>query len=1101
MNAFTLAEITLASRSLVVVITPDTPTAIRLEHECPFFMGAGNSLPILLFPDWETLPYDRISPHADIISQRLSILYQLQTLKRGLLLVPAPTLCQVLPPLDYLNQFTFILKKGELFNLSKMTGYLRVEQVLTPGEFAVRGSLLDVFPMGSKTPYRIDLIDNEVDSIRTFDVDSQRSIAPVEEINLLPAREFPTNQEGINQFKTAWRDHFPGLPTQYPDYVAVTKQQMPAGIEYYLPLFFKQTANFFDYLPKDSETILLDNWQPAIGDFWQNVNHRYEQLRHDVTRPILSPEKLFLTSEKLPDLQRATSRSPLQEIEAPPSFSNQKHPLPDFSEFLKTCTARVLLTVETPGRREVLSQLLKQQHLFPHLFNNWQEFLSGKESLGLIVAPLELGFVLKEPSIIVFTETELFGEHIQQRRLRKQRKEPDAVVRNLAELQIGSPVVHVDHGIGKYVGLQALHIDNQASEFLVLEYAETAKLYVPITSLNLIHRYIGTEDAALHRLGNEKWQKEKEAALKRIHDVAAELLEIYAKRAAHEGTRLNLPPEYALFAASFPFEETPDQQITIQKVIEDMTSPRLMDRLVCGDVGFGKTEVALRAAFISVQNNQQVALLTPTTLLTQQHYQTFLDRFADWPVKIEVLSRFRTRKEQLETLKALADGKVDIVIGTHRLLQPDVKFKNLGLLVVDEEHRFGVKHKEKIKSLRSEIDILTLTATPIPRTLNMTMSGIRDLSLITTPPLRRLSIKTFVREYDANLIREAIEREHHRGGQVYFLHNDIESIEKMVRDIQTLLPEATIAVAHGQMHERQLERIMADFYHRRYNVLVCTTIIESGIDVPTANTILINRADKLGLSQLHQLRGRVGRSHHQAYAYLFVPPEKNLSADAEKRLEAIQMFEELGAGFQLAMHDMEIRGVGELLGEDQSGQVQTIGYTLYTELLEKTVESIKSGKHIDLKQPLKSGPEIHCPVTALIPETTIPDIHTRLIQYKRLAHAKTQAELDELQVEFIDRFGLLTPPLKNLFAITEFKLKAETLGIQKIDFSQKGGTIAFQKNCPIDPNALLRLITLQPKRFRLQGSYQLKILGEWKTEQTILDEINNCLDKLKECRV
>ncbi|MBI4356330.1 MAG: transcription-repair coupling factor [Gammaproteobacteria bacterium] len=1103
-SSLALAHIVHQSNRLVVAITKDMPGALRLEQECRFFLAEFPSLFIRVFPDWETLPYDRLSPHPDIISERLALLYRLQTEKRALVIIPLTTLLHVLPPPTYINLFTFILKKGDGFNPIRMreqllkNGYFATEHVLAPGEFAQRGSIFDLFPMGSREPYRIDLVDNEVDSLRSFDIDTQRSTATIPHIEVLPARECPLTLPAIAHFKSAWRERFTGLPTQYPDYCSVIEHKPFPGIEYYLPLFFTRTAHFWDYVPPDTLFIFQEGCEEEAERFWSNIQKSYDNLKHDITRPILPPQELFLS---LSDLQEAFQN--FQKIRMGGNTENAKnggqvHPT-IWKRYLDS-SYRVLFIAETEGRREMLLTLLKQHELSPSLFDSWKHFLDSNEKFGLVIGPLESGAILPELSIVILTETELLGEHVPQRRLRKRKAEANAVIMSLSELILGSPVVHIDHGIGRYVGLQTLSIDQIPYEFLVLEYRDFNKLYVPITDLHLIHRYIGEnpEQVVLHQLGHDKWQKQKKEALARIQDTAADLLEITAKRAGQTGFGFVVPPEYAHFAASFPFEETPDQQTAIGQVITDMTSQKPMDRLVCGDVGFGKTEVALRAAFIAAYNHKQVALLTPTTLLATQHTETFQDRFANWPIRIASLSRFQTHKEQVSVLKALAEGQIDIVIGTHRLLQKDIQFHDCGLLIVDEEHRFGVRHKERIKSLKSNVDILTLTATPIPRTLHMTMASIRELSLITTPPLRRLSIKTFVRPYEASCVREAILREHYRGGQVYFLHNDVRSITRIRDELQALLPEAKIAIAHGQMRERALERIMSDFYHRRINVLVCTTIIESGIDVPTANTILIHRADKLGLTELHQLRGRVGRSHHQAYAYLFTSPDVPLARDAKKRLEAIAMFEELGTGFLLASHDMEIRGVGELLGEEQSGQIETIGYTLYQELLEKTVEWLKAGAGQESKVPTAEATEIHCPISALIPETLIPDVHTRLIEYKRLSYVKTETELEDLQAEFIDRFGKHPLPLQNLFRLTLLKLKASSLYIRKIDMSFCGGVLEFSKQCPLDSTRILELITQHPTEFKLKGPYSLKVIGEWANAQEILAALSHLLDRL--CR-
>ena len=849
---------------------------------------------------------------------------------------------------------------------------------------------------------------------------------------------------------------------------------------------------------KNTNVIRIENIHQSAEKFWKEVNDRYEQLRYDITRPVLAPNDIYLPVDELFGLLNNFAQIDLQQsavedgggkfnfaTEVPPELTiNNKaeQPYSLLQQFLTETKSRVLFCAETAGRREVLLDILTKIQLFPTVINSWAEFLDNQHALGITVAPLEQGLCVTDPQLTLIAESQLFGYQVMQRRRRKVKAyDSDAAVRNLAELTVGSPVVHIDHGVGRYQGLQSLAVDDVQTEFLTLEYAGGDKLYVPVSSLHLISRYSGVdlEHAPLHRLGNEQWDKAKNKAAEQVSDVAAELLDLYAMRAAREGYSFQMPEtQYARFAASFPFEETPDQQQAIEQVIGDMTVGKPMDRLICGDVGFGKTEVAMRAAFVAVQDGKQVAVLVPTTLLAQQHYQNFKDRFAEWPVNIEVVSRFRSAKEQKEVMEKVKEGKVDILIGTHRLIQKDVQFKNLGLVVIDEEHRFGVQQKEKLKAMRAEVDILTLTATPIPRTLNMAFSGLREFSIIATPPARRLSIRTFVRERNKSLIREAILRELLRGGQVYFLHNEVQSIERISEEIVGLAPEARVGVAHGQMRERELEKIMADFYHQRFNVLVCTTIIETGIDIPTANTIIIDRADKFGLAQLHQLRGRVGRSHHQAYAYLMTPPKKQMTSDAVKRLDAIASLEDLGAGFTLATHDLEIRGAGELLGEGQSGNIQSIGFSLYMELLEHAVDALKSGKEPHLAKPLRSGAEIDLRITALIPSDYIPDVHTRLIFYKRISNAKDTNALQELQAEMIDRFGLLPEVTKNLFKLTELKQQAQALGIRKIDASSVGGRIEFEDKPNVDPMTLINLIQKQPRIYKLDGPNRLRFSWE-----------------------
>lgn len=1118
--ALVIAETAKKSNQLVLVITADSLTANQLETALTFFVP---ELEILSFPDWETLPYDHFSPHQDIISQRLLTLSRLPSVKKGILLVPITTLLQRIAPRNYLDGSGFKFKRGDNINLDEMrrrlehSGYRCVTQVIEHGEFAVRGSILDLFPTGSNLPYRIDLFDDEIDSMRTFDVDTQRSIDTVEVIDLLPAREFPLTEKAIESFRKTWREKFTGNPAKCSVYEDVSQGFCSPGVEYYLPLFFSQTELLLDYLPTNSLIMQLENVYANAEKFSKEVSQRYEQMRYDQSRPILSPSELYVPISELFSSLKSFSQINLQRqtLDAgvgkfnfatqtlPDVAVNHKleqpleklvtllnpNPLPQAGSF------RVLFCAESAGRREALLDLLKTIGVQPKLYANWQEYREAQDTLGIVIAPLDEGLSLTEPSLTLIAESQLFGQQVLQQRRRKTKSfDGDAIVKNLAELNIGAAVVHIDHGVGRYIGLQILNVGDHEAEFLTLEYADQAKLYVPVSSLHLISRYSGgdVEHAPLHRLGTEQWEKAKRKAQEQVRDVAAELLDVYARRAAHKGHMFTKPEiEYQKFAASFPFEETEDQQKAIHQVLADMTAEKTMDRLVCGDVGFGKTEVAMRAAFVAVQNSKQVAILVPTTLLAQQHYQNFKDRFADWPVNIEMVSRFRSAQEQKQVLDRLEIGSVDIIIGTHKLIQKNIQFKNLGLLIIDEEHRFGVQQKEKLKALRSEVDILTLTATPIPRTLNMAMSGLRELSIIATPPARRLSIKTFVREHNDALVREAVLRELLRGGQIYYLHNDVQTIGKVASELAVLIPEARVAIAHGQMRERELEQVMANFYHHRFNVLVCTTIIETGIDVPTANTIIMNRADKLGLAQLHQLRGRVGRSHHQAYAYLLTPNKKSMTADAIKRLDAIASLEDLGAGFTLATHDLEIRGAGELLGENQSGNMHAIGFSLYMEMLEQAVKALRSGKEPDLAKPFESGPEIDLGITALIPNDYLPDVHTRLVFYKRIANTISKENLRELQVEMIDRFGLLPDAVKNLFRITELKLTAEMLGIKKIDAGPQGGRVQFNEKPNIDPLAIIQLIQKYPQLYKLDGPTKLRFSL---LQQTAEERVQNCVN-------
>ncbi|QKT02374.1 transcription-repair coupling factor [Ectothiorhodospiraceae bacterium 2226] len=1118
--ALALAEAARRLAAPLLVIAPDAAAAQSLEQEVRFY--AGDCCPTLAFPDWETLPYDVFSPHQDIISERLATLYRLPTLTRGLLVIPVSTLMQRLPPRQYLEAHSLVLDVGQRLDLEDLrqrlenSGYRCVSQVMEHGEFAVRGSLIDLYPMGAPLPYRIELFDDEVETLRTFDPETQRSADKVTQARLLPAREFPLDEGAINRFRAAYRTRFEGDPQRSLIYREVSQGNAPAGIEYYLPLFFDATATLFDYLPTGTVAVTVEDVHGAAETYWEEIAHRYEQRRHDTQRPLLPPLDMFLPTDQLFGALRAFARVESQRFEqaAGAGRSNlaTQHPPPlaidaratrpaaRLQSFLAEFPGRVLFAAETAGRRESLLELLRGIDVTPTLVEDWRAFATGDAHCAITVAPLEQGLVLEHPPIAVVTEAQLFGERVLQRRRRRGRsRDSEQVVRSLAELTEGAPVVHEDHGVGRYLGLQTLDVGGVTTEFLTLEYAGGDKLYVPVSSLHLISRYAGAapESAPLHKLGSGQWEKAKRRASERVRDVAAELLDIYARRAARQGHAAKLDDgQYAAFAAGFPFEETPDQQAAIDAVLEDMRAPRPMDRLVCGDVGFGKTEVAMRAAFVAVQDGRQVAVLVPTTLLVQQHTQTFRDRFADWPVRVEGLSRFRSKKEQEAVVSAVTDGTVDIVIGTHKLLQEDIRFKRLGLVIIDEEHRFGVRQKERFKSLRAEVDVLTLTATPIPRTLNMALASLRDLSVIATAPARRLAVKTFVHEWNDNLIQEACLREVKRGGQVYFLHNDVETIERQARELEALVPQARVAVAHGQMRERELERVMSDFYHHRYNVLVCTTIIETGIDVPSANTIVINRADRFGLAQLYQLRGRVGRSHHRAYAYLVVPPQKRMTPDAVKRLEAIEAIEELGTGFTLATHDLEIRGAGELLGDEQSGQMHEIGFNLYSELLERAVQALKAGRQPELDRPLDHGAEIDLHLPALIPEDYLPDVHTRLVMYKRIASAKDADELRELQVEMIDRFGLLPDPTRRLFEVTQLKLKATPLGIEKIDVGPQGGRVLFRDEPNVDPVAIINLIQGQPKIYKLDGGNKLRLVAPLPDAEARIRALDDLLQTL-----
>jgi len=1129
----------------VLLVTHDTPSAIRLEQELlTLNRDDSTDITVCLFPDWETLPYDNFSPHQDIISQRLATLYQISRMDRGIFIVPITTLVQRLAPKKHLEANSLVIKKGDKKDLHQLrqeleaSGYRCVDQVMAHGEFSARGAILDLFPMGSNQPFRLDFFDDEVDEIRVFDPENQRSSTIIENINLLPAHEFPTDKDGINMFRQQYRNQFTSVIDKESVYHKVSNNILPAGIEYYLPLFFEQTDTLCDYLSPETLIILSGDVDKALSHYWTDIDYRYEDRRHDRTRPLLPPEHLFLNSEELysalkpfdritlipnqtseikegeaQDKTEASKSSQLRfNVDSLPNLTvdhKLKQPFELLNHFIKDKQTpnKVLFVAESQGRRESVLELLVRDDIKPQHFDSIDDFINSDVLLGITVNALTTGFIFqssgtaKKNSIALITESELLGDRIRQTRRRNKQQDiqSDAIFKNLAELSMGQPVVHIDHGIGRYMGLQTIENSGIVTEFLVLNYANESKLYVPVSALHLISRYSGSDadHAPLHKLGNDTWSKAKQKAAEKVRDVAAELLDIYAQRASNVGYQFKLDnKEYQHFSDSFGYEETYDQEKAIKAVVNDMVSPTSMDRLVCGDVGFGKTEVAMRAAFVAVNDNKQVAILVPTTLLAQQHYENFRDRFAHWPVTIEVLSRFKTPKEQNKVIAQVESGHVDILIGTHKLLQNSIKYKDLGLLVVDEEHRFGVKQKEKIKQLRSNVDILTLTATPIPRTLNMAMGGMRDLSIIATPPAKRLAVKTFVRQRDEALIKESILREILRGGQVYFLHNNVDTIDKIAEELQILLPEARILIAHGQMPERQLERIMNDFYHQRFNVLVCTTIIETGIDLPSANTIIMDRADRLGLAQLHQLRGRVGRSHHQAYAYLLTPHEKTITKDAKKRLDAIASLEDLGAGFTLASHDLEIRGAGELLGEEQSGSMSQIGFTLYMEMLDRAVIALKEGKQPSLEHMMSTQTEIDLRMASLLPDDYIFDVNTRLSIYKRIASCKNKNQLDEIQVELIDRFGLLPEAAKNLMHINKLRLRAQAVGISRIDAGPDGGVIEFSNETKVDPMFIIGLIKQQPRIYQMVGANKLKFKIETNNNQARFTLITNMLKEL-----
>src|SRR3569832_2508618 len=1069
-----------AERRMLAVVVANASDAQRLLAEIPWFGASDQPLRCYLLPDWETLPYDAFSPHQDLVSERLATLYEVQARQCDVLIVPAATALLRMAPSSFLVVFTFFIKQGEKLdevNLKSrlmLAGYSHVAQVMSPGEYSVRGGLIDLFPMGSALPYRIDLFGDTIETIRSFDADSQRSLYPVKEVRLLPGREFPMVVVVCSVFRCRWREVFEGDPSRSTIYRDIGSGIPSAGIEYYLPLFFNETATLFHYLPEETMFASVGVFDGAIKRFWSDTHTRYKFLNDVRERPLLAPESLFLTGDDFFTLAKPHGRWAIQQEDTPSDLSmpmpnvavNRRldDPLANLRAYLQKTDKRVMICAESNGRRETLQQVFNEYGLAPASCDGFQDFETASAKLMLGVAPLHAGFQFGPGggNLAFITETELYAGS--GRRVGRKKQEGatqvESMVRDLSELKIGDPVVHANHGIGRYMGLLSMDLGEGETEFLHLEYAKETKLYVPVSQLHVISRYSGAspENAPLHALGSGQWDKAKRKAAQQIRDTAAELLNLYARRAARQGHAFQYSAhDYEAFAESFGFEETADQAAAINAVIKDMTSGKPMDRLICGDVGFGKTEVALRAAFVAVLGGKQVAILAPTTLLAEQHAQTFADRFADWPVKIAELSRFRSQKEVTQAIKGMADGTLDIVIGTHKLLSEDIKFSRLGLVIIDEEHRFGVRQKEALKALRAEVDVLTLTATPIPRTLGMALEGLRDFSIIATAPQKRLAIKTFVRSENESVIREACLRELKRGGQVYFLHNEVETIENRKAMLEALLPEARIGVAHGQMHERDLEKVMRDFVAQRYNILLCTTIIETGIDVPTANTIVMHRADKFGLAQLHQLRGRVGRSHHQAYAYLLVHDMQILSRQAQRRLEAIQQMEELGSGFYLAMHDLEIRGAGEVLGENQSGEMQEIGFQLYSDMLNEAVRSLKNGKEPDLAAPLSSTTEINLHVPALLPNEFCGDVHERLSLYKRLANCSTQDAIDNLQEELIDRFGKLPEPAKALIETHRLRIAAKPIGIVKIDAHAESAVLQFEPQPPIDAMRIIEL--------------------------------------------
>ncbi|EMT1288847.1 transcription-repair coupling factor [Neisseria gonorrhoeae] len=1197
----------LPHKRLKAVLTQDAEQALRLQTAWRFFRPHDTAV---FLPDWETLPYERFSPHQDLVSERLSALWQIKSGAADVLFVPVATAMQKLPPVPFLAGRTFWLKTGQTLDIGRLktdlvdAGYNHVSHVVAAGEFAVRGGIVDLFPMGSETPYRIDLFDDEIDSIKTFDTDTQRTISPVSEIRLLPAHEFPTDSEAQKIFRSRFREEVDGNPNDAAVYKAVSNGHFGAGVEYYLPLFFEnELETLFDYIGEDALFVSLGDVHAEANRFWNDVKSRYAMAQGDETYPPLLPQHLYLSA----DVFAGRLKNYGQVL---PDVSGKAHSLPDLAvnrqsdeplqalkDFQTAFDGRILLCAESLGRRETMLGFLQQNGLKAKPVSDWQGFLSAHEPLMITVAPLAYGFklgglqsssqqqnvpasegegkavtdqtefsasatnplpsplpqereqsaaavsdglkaaavstesslylvasdlhgqtrqqsapspvgegwgegkaVAAQSAIAVITESDLY-QYVARSRVHNRRKKhaavSDGLLRDLAEINIGDPVVHEEHGIGRYTGLVTMDLGGETNEMMLLEYAGEAQLYVPVSQLHLISRYSGQahESVALHKLGSGAWNKAKRKAAEKARDTAAELLNLYAQRAAQSGHKFEInESDYQAFADGFGYEETEDQAAAIAAVIKDLTQAKPMDRLVCGDVGFGKTEVALRAAFVAVMGGKQVAVLAPTTLLVEQHAQNFADRFADFPVKVASLSRFNNSKATKATLEGMADGTVDIVIGTHKLVQDDIKFKNLGLLIIDEEHRFGVRQKEQLKRLRANVDILTMTATPIPRTLSMALEGLRDFSLITTAPSRRLAVKTFVKPFSEGSVREAVLRELKRGGQVFFLHNEVDTIENMRERLETLLPEARIGVAHGQLRERELEQVMRDFLQQRFNVLLCSTIIETGIDIPNANTIIINRADKFGLAQLHQLRGRVGRSHHQAYAYLLTP--EYITKDAEKRLDAIAAADELGAGFTLAMQDLEIRGAGEILGEGQSGEMMQVGFTLYTEMLKQAVRDLKKGRQPDLDAPLGITTEIKLHSPALLPEDYCPDIHERLVLYKRLAVCETVQQINAIHEELVDRFGLPEQPVKTLIESHHLRLAAKELGIDAIDATSEAVTVTFGKHHCIDPTGIILLIQTD-KKYRLAGADKLRFAAEMENIEVRINTVKTVLKTLQ----
>ncbi len=1099
-----LAEAARRHEAPLLFINAGPLQAERSLEELRFFLGADTRHSLRIFPDRETLPYERFSPNPDLVSERLAVLDGLAQSRRGILLTPISTLMHRLPPRDYIAAYSLSLHCGQRLDAQALRarllscGYRVVSQVMERGELAQRGSLVDVFPMGADHPCRIELCDEVIETLRLFDTESQRTLRRVQSFRLLPASETPLDDVHRARFQSAWPSFFTDDPEFSALYRNVCSGEAPGGIEYYLPLFHESTCSLLDYLPEDSLVVIEESAWSEAEAFEQQVQQRYQQLARQETDPLLPPEQLFFSPQQLcAGLQRFAraemytgrqetgkqawnfdSQVPLQ---LPVQRRGEQAPSP-LGCFLREFSGRVLLSVESEGIAQTLLEMLGRERWQPRRYSRWQDFLVDEAALGLAVAPLDRGLHLAGAGIVLLSEPQLFGERVRQRRRRgRRRRSPEEIIRDLTELSVGLPVVHERYGVGRYRGLVCLESNGVPGEFLLIEYAESDRLYVPVTALEQISRYTGSapEQAPWHRLGGKHWERARRRAARQVRDTAAELLELQARRAVRKVDPCTLYADrYQRFCQGFRFEETPGQQEAIQAVLDDLCAPRPMDRLVCGDSGFGKTEVAMRAAFVTVDSDRQVMLLAPTTLLVQQHFRNFQDRFAEWPVRIACLSRFRAGRERERVLQDLESGRIDIVIGTHALLQRAVHFQRLGLAIIDEEHRFGVRQKERLKELRAQVDTLALTATPIPRTLSMAFSGLRDLSVISTPPARRLPVRSFIHEWDDELLREALARELRRGGQVYFVHNRVRSIEEAAQRLRRLLPDVEMRVAHGQMNEAELERIMTDFYHRRFHLLICTTIIENGIDLPNANTIIIDRADRFGLAQLYQLRGRVGRSHHHAYAYLLIPPRKVLKQEALSRLEAIESLDTLGIGFTLATHDLEIRGAGNLLGEEQSGHVEQIGYGLYMDMLRRAVEDLRCGRQPELDRPLDHGVEIDLSLPLLLPPDYVSDVHARLVLYKRISCADGATALTELREELIDRFGALPPPAADLLRVSELKQKAVRLGLRRAVVNERGGLLYFSSSTPLDPGRVLHLVQEQPQTYRLLSGDRLRICVE-----------------------